>query len=357
MKLSHFVARGLPRDQAERVAREIADCPAAKRVLSGGDSGRLVIGAKPSDVTGLPASHPPVRNFVACPIGAHGTTFGWMYVADRLAEGVFSTDDERIVLALGAQFAIAWEGLALYTDLERQVAQRTKQLEQSNRELEAFSFSVSHDLRAPLRAIDGFTRMVLEEHSGGLPAEGQRLLGMVRGQTQKMAKLIDDLLELARVGRRELGFHPVKLDDFVRNCLRELESELEGRKVELVIGELPTWNADPILLKQLFLNLLSNALKYTRKREAARIEIGAEPRAGEQVVYVRDNGVGFDMAEATKLFTVFQRLHAEEEYPGTGIGLAIVRRVAERHGGSVWAQAEPDRGAVFYVALPAAPEA
>jgi light-regulated signal transduction histidine kinase (bacteriophytochrome) len=154
-----------------------------------------------------------------------------------------------------------------------------------------------------------------------------------------------------------MGLHPVKLGDFVRNCWSELRAEQEGRKLELVVGELPTWNADPILLKQLFLNLLSNALKYTRKRAAARIEIGAERRGAEEIVFVRDDGAGFDMAHAGKLFGVFQRLHAEEEYPGTGIGLAIVRRVAERHGARVWAEGVPDRGATFYIAYPVAPAA
>ena len=355
--LRQFAARGLDDAARARVAREIADCPAAKRVLGQGGAGQLVISLKPSDVTGLPAAHPPVTNFLACPVAAHDKAIGWLYVADRLGEGGFSTDDERIAMALGAQFAIAWDSLGLYTELARLVAERTRQLEASNRELEAFSYSVSHDLRAPLRAIDGFTSIVLKEHAASLPAEGRRRLGMVRDQAQKMSLLIDDLLELARVGRRELGLHPVKLGDFVHNCLRELRAELEGRKVEWVIGELPTWNADPILLKQLFLNLLSNALKYTRKREAARIEIGAERRGDEQVVFVRDNGAGFDMAQADKLFDVFQRLHAQEEYPGTGVGLAIVRRVAERHGARVWAEAKPDRGATFYVAFRAAAEA
>lgn len=355
--LRQFAARGLDDAARARVAREIADCPAAKRVLGQGGAGRLVISLKPSDVTGLPAAHPPVTNFLACPVAAHDNAIGWLYVADRLGEGAFSTDDGRIAMALGAQFATAWYSLGLYTELQRLVAERTRQLEESNRELEAFSYSVSHDLRAPLRAIDGFTRIVLDDHAAKLPPEGQRHLGLVREQTQKMAALIDDLLELARVGLRELGLHPVKLGDIVHNCLPELRAELEGRKVEWVIGELPTWNADPILLKQLFLNLLSNALKYTRKREAARIEIGAERRGDEQVVFVRDNGAGFDMAQAEKLFGVFQRLHAQEEYPGTGVGLAIVRRVAERHGARVWAEAMPDRGATFCIAFPAAPEA
>jgi len=168
-----------------------------------------------------------------------------------------------------------------------------------------------------------------------------------------MAALIDDLLELARLGRRELGLQPVKLDDLVRNCWSELRGEQDGRKLELVVGELPTWKADRILVKQLFLNLLSNALKFTRKRDAARIEVGAERRGAEQLVFVRDNGTGFDMAKAGKLFSVFQRLHAQEEYSGTGVGLAIVRRVAERHGARVWAEAKPDHGATFFVGYPA----
>ena len=355
--LRQFAAHGLDEETHARVAGEIASCPAARKVLGQGGAGKSVIGVNPTDATGLPASHPPVKNFLACPIAAHDKAIGWMYVANRLGYESFTTDDERIAMALGAQFAIAWDSLGLYTDLERLVAQRTRQLEASNRELEAFSYSVSHDLRAPLRAIDGFTRMVLDDQASKLSPEGLRQLGVVREQTQKMGALIDDLLDLARVGRREIGLHPVKLADLVRNCWSELHAEQEGRKLDLVVGELPIWNADPILLKQLFLNLLSNALKFTGKRAVARIEIGADRRGAEQVVFVRDNGAGFDMSKAEKLFAVFQRLHAQEEYPGTGIGLAIVRRVAERHGARVWAEAAPDRGATFYVAFPAAPGA
>jgi light-regulated signal transduction histidine kinase (bacteriophytochrome) len=147
----------------------------------------------------------------------------------------------------------------------------------------------------------------------------------------------------------------VKLGDFVRNCWSEQSAQRAGRSVELVVGDLPVWNGDPILLKQLFLNLLSNALKYTAKRAAARVEIGAERRGAEQIVFVRDNGAGFDMAKAQKLFGAFQRLHTQEEYRGTGVGLAIVRRVAERHGARVWAEAAPERGATFYIGFPALP--
>ena len=354
-QLRHYFGRGLEPGAGERVAREIAECALAKKFRGAGDGNRIVIGVKRGDETGLPASHPPVDHFLACPITAHAKPIGWLYVANRLGKGSFSTDDERVAMALGAQFATAWDSLALYGDLESLVAQRTRQLEASNRELESFSYSVSHDLRAPLRAIDGFTRLVIDDHAANLAPEGLRLLNVVRDQTRKMSALIDDLLELARVGRRELGLNPVKLDELVRNCWSELPVAEAGRKVELVVGELPVWNGDRILLKQLFVNLLSNALKYTRKQAAARVEVGAERRGAEQVVFVRDNGAGFDMALAQKLFGVFQRMHAQEDYPGTGVGLAIVRRVAERHGARVWAEAILDHGATFYVAFPLAP--
>jgi len=349
-----FLARGLDEATSARLATEIGGCMAAKRVLGENGAGRLVIGTRESDITGLPPSHPPVATFLACPIAAHGKAIGWLYVADRLGEGGFSTDDERIAMTLGAQFALAWDSLRVSGELERLVAQRTRQLELSNTELEAFSYSVSHDLSAPLRAIDGFTRIVLEDHSDALTPDGQRQLQRVREQTAKMATMIDELLSLARVDRIELKLSPVKLGEFVRNCIREIVPETAGREVEWIVGELPTWNADPILLKQLFVNLLSNALKFTGRQAAPRIEIGAERRGAEEVVFVRDNGAGFDMAYAPKLFGMFKRLHSQQEYPGTGIGLAIVRRIATHHGARVWAEGEPDRGATFFIAFPAA---
>jgi light-regulated signal transduction histidine kinase (bacteriophytochrome) len=233
--------------------------------------------------------------------------------------------------------------------------QRTnRELEAANKELEAFSYSVSHDLRAPLRAIDGFSQILLEEHSAALPAEAQEYLRDVRANTQCMGQLVDDLLALARLGRQPLHTEHTEPGAIVRRCLGELRRECPGRRVEIVVGELPACSADPGLLKQVWINLLSNALKYTSRREAARVEIGGEQgnSTGPPTYFVKDNGIGFDMRYTDKLFGVFQRLHPADEYEGTGVGLAIVQRIIHRHGGRVWAEAEPDRGATFFFTLP-----
>ena len=226
-------------------------------------------------------------------------------------------------------------------------------LETANRELEAFSYSVSHDLRAPLRAISGFAGMLRRDHAAVLAPDAVKLLERVEENVTRMGNLIDDLLEYSRLGRKALSVQRLNLAHIARECLKELDPERQGRKVEIVVGELPPCNGDVILLKQVLLNLLSNALKYTRKRDSARIEVGAEVRAGEYVCHVRDNGAGFDMKYADKLFQVFQRLHSQGEFAGTGVGLAIVRRAIEKHGGRVWAEAAPGAGATFYFALPA----
>ena len=229
--------------------------------------------------------------------------------------------------------------------------QAEEALEAANKELEAFSYSVSHDLRAPLRAVDGFSRVLLEKYEAQLPSEAQRYLRLVRDNAQQMGRLIDDLLTFSRLSRQPLKLQPVSLAKLVRQALQDLRSEQEGKRVEFEIADLPPCSADPALLKQVWLNLLANALKYTRKREVARIEIGSHAEGGEHVYFVRDNGVGFDMRYANKLFGVFQRLHRAEEYEGTGVGLAIVQRIIHHHGGRVWAEAEVDKGATFYFTL------
>lgn len=244
----------------------------------------------------------------------------------------------------------------LNAELERRVAQRTAELEAANRELEAFSYSVSHDLRSPLRAIDGFTRVALEEHASQIPAKAQDYLARVLASIKLMGELVDHLLEFSRLGRLPLSKRTVDTNRIVRQCVEELQQDRKGRLVEIVIGDLPACEADPALLKQAFLNLLSNALKYTRARERAHIEIAGSTQDGQQLFSVRDDGVGFDMCYANKLFGVFQRLHAAEEYEGTGVGLAIVQRVVQRHGGRVWAEAEIGKGATFYLTLPVAAE-
>jgi PAS domain S-box-containing protein len=240
--------------------------------------------------------------------------------------------------------------------LEQRVAQRTAQLEAANKELEAFSYSVSHDLRAPLRAIDGFAQALLEDYGPSLPEQGLHFVETIRGGAQRMGQLIDDLLTFARLSRQALTKRGVDTAKLVRDTLEELKSEQEGRQIEIQVGELPPCQGDRALLKQVWTNLLSNALKYTRRRDPAVVQIGAESKAGETVYFVRDNGTGFDMKYAPKLFGVFQRLHRAEDFEGTGVGLAIVQRVIHRHGGRIWAEADVDRGAVFYFTLEGNPK-
>ncbi|MGH3025541.1 MAG: sensor histidine kinase, partial [Gaiellaceae bacterium] len=224
-------------------------------------------------------------------------------------------------------------------------------LAKANAELDAFSYSVSHDLRGPLRAIDGFSRIVIEEGTEQLSDEQQRYLGLVRSNTQKMGELIDDLLALSRVGSRPLERHTVDTNNLVAEVRASFADEIADREVEMTVGDLPQVRADRALLRQVFHNLIGNALKYSRDRSPARISVTPEHDGGETVFNVRDNGVGFDMRYADKLFEVFQRLHRAEDYEGTGVGLAIVARIISRHGGRVWADSSPGEGAVFHFTL------
>jgi PAS domain S-box-containing protein len=244
------------------------------------------------------------------------------------------------------------EVLTINAELEERVQERTAQLEAANHELEAFSYSVSHDLRAPLRAIHGFSRILIEQHSPQLSSDARHYLEVVRDNALQMGELIDDLLTFSRLSRQPLQKHAIAPAGLVAQALHDLSSEIEPR-IEIAVRDLPSCQGDPALLKQVYVNLLSNAIKYSGRREQARIEVGALPRADGHaaVYYVRDNGVGFDMRYVHKLFGVFQRLHHAGDYPGTGIGLATVQRIIHRHGGRVWAESELDRGAAFYFTL------
>ena len=239
----------------------------------------------------------------------------------------------------------------LYDELEQRVHDRTAQLEAANKELEAFTYSVSHDLRAPLRHISGFSRILSEEFGPALPPEAQHHLQRIEDGTRRMGQLVDDLLNLARVGRRELSLQITGLKSVVEEVINALALEIAGREIEWKIGSLPYVECDPGLMNQVFQNLISNALKFTRPRKPAVIEIGQQQENGAVVVFVRDNGVGFSMKYAEKLFGVFQRLHRVEEFEGTGVGLATVQRVIQKHGGRIWAEAELDKGATFYFTL------
>src|SRR6266536_327211 len=242
--------------------------------------------------------------------------------------------------------------------LQQRVRERTAELEAANKELaaankelEAFSYSVSHDLRAPLRAIDGFSKILVTDHAPQLSADAQKLLRTVSVNARRMGQLIDDLLAFSRLGHRPVSKQRVNVAGLVQQVLDEMRREREGRQVEVCIGPLPDCMGDPSLLKQVWVNLLSNAFKFTRKRVWALIEIACHEQQGEEVYVVRDNGAGFEMDYVAKLFGVFQRLHRADEFEGTGAGLAIVQRIIHRHGGRIWAEAAVDQGATFYFTL------
>jgi signal transduction histidine kinase len=261
-----------------------------------------------------------------------------------------------------ALFALLWRRDAhvqavvatrrLNLELEQRVRERTAELEQANAELDGFTRSVSHDLRAPLRAIEGFSRILQDEHAAQLDAEGARLLGVVRDGTLAMSRLIDDLLAFSRAGRHELRLARVDMRSLANAVFQELVPEAERGTVDFRLAAIPDAQGDAALLRQVWANLIGNALKFTGPRERRVIEVGSREEPGRVVYFVRDNGVGFDMAYVDRVFEVFQRLHPAEEFAGTGVGLALVQRIVQRHGGAVRAEGEVDRGATISFALP-----
>ncbi len=235
---------------------------------------------------------------------------------------------------------------------EEELRRLNLDLTASNRELESFTYSVSHDLRAPLRAIDGFGRILVEDYAGKLDAEGRRLLDIIGNNTRKMGRLIDDLLAFSRLGRQGLKTGRIDMDELARSVWAEAAAVEPGRTIEMKIGTLPPAVGDAAMLRQVFANLLSNAVKYTRRQAAPEVEIRGRREGAETIYSVKDNGVGFDMKYADKLFGVFQRLHAQEDFEGTGVGLALVQRIVHRHGGRVGAEGRPNEGASFFFTLP-----
>jgi light-regulated signal transduction histidine kinase (bacteriophytochrome) len=240
----------------------------------------------------------------------------------------------------------------LNDELEQRVFERTAQLEDANKELEAFSYSVSHDLRAPLRHISGYIDLLTKLFPDSFPGKGKHYFNCISDSVYQMGVLIDELLDFSRTGRKELQQIGLDTYDIIQEALEMLKSEINGHNIKWKIAEMPDVFGDPALLRLVWFNLLSNAVKFTRTSKNARIEIGVREENKEFVFFVRDNGVGFDMKYAKKLYGVFQRLHSSEEFEGTGIGLANVRRTISRHGGRTWAEAEPDKGATFYFSLP-----
>ena len=295
-----------------------------------------------------------VRVYMVVPMRAGGELFGALSFGGPSES--FTPEQLKIAEEVATQLAIAMAQARLLArvrshaaELEETVQRRTEALAAANKELESFSYSVSHDLRAPLRAIDGYARMLEEDYAPRLDDEARRLLEVVRESSQRMGRLIDDLLAFSRLGRQQ----PTKVAVDMAGLAREVVQELRnGGRATIELRDLPQSQADRALMRQVWLNLVGNALKYSGKRDDARVEIGGREENGETVYWVRDNGVGFDMRYAAKLFGVFQRLHRADEFEGTGVGLAIVQRVVTRHGGRVWAEAKPGEGACFHFSLP-----
>lgn len=237
-------------------------------------------------------------------------------------------------------------------ELEQHVVDRTRQLEAANEELKSFSYSVSHDLRAPLRHIDGFIELLHEQIAGSLDKQSQHYMENISNAAKRMGILIDDLLSFSRMGRQEMLKQTIDLGTLVHNIIKELESDTAGRDIQWSIAELPVVIGDRAMLRVMLVNLILNALKFTRRCKKAKIEIGCNTQKAETIFFVRDNGVGFDSNYIDQLFGVFRRLHSADEFEGSGVGLANVRRIIDRHGGRTWAEGQVNQGATFYFSLP-----
>jgi PAS domain S-box-containing protein len=299
-----------------------------------------------------------IVSWLGIPIITDGQVIG-LYSVDKVEPAFFSAEDRILAEGLAAQAAIAIQNRRLHdqitranVELEQRVADRTAQLEESNSELEAFAYSVSHDLRAPLRHIDGFIELLQKRTKTRLDDKSQHYMDMISDSAQKMGILIDDLLSFSRMGRQEIYTSKVDLNDLIQDIMHDSETEIRGRNIQWKISRLPLVTGDRAMLRVVLANLIVNAVKFTRPKEFAEIEIGYEANESEITLFVRDNGVGFDMKYVDKLFGVFQRLHSQEDFEGTGIGLANVHRIIRRHGGRTWAEGQVDHGATFYFSLP-----
>lgn len=283
------------------------------------------------------------------------TRAGFLIIAQATQEEAYESLRQAAVsvgVALAVFAVLAFGGAYVTSHLYELTRERARDLERANADLESFSYSVSHDLRAPLRAIDGFSLMLQEKYETQLDDEARRLIGVVRNNTQKMGRLIDDLLAFSRAGRLPFEATPIDLSDLARSALIDLAPQLEGRDIEIQVEETPSVEGDRAMMKHAIANLLGNAIKFTRETRGATVRFSASQGPAEVIFSVSDNGAGYDPQYADKLFGVFQRLHSADQFEGTGIGLAIVKRIVERHGGRVWAESSLGEGAKFSFALP-----
>jgi len=288
-----------------------------------------------------------VRWYMAVPMVAGGELIGALSFGGE--SRTFRAEQVNIAREVATQLAIATMQMRLLERVRSHAAELESRVRDRTAELESFSYSVSHDLRAPLRAIDGYAQMLDEDYAGRLDAEAQRLIGVVRANARRMGQLIDDLLAFSRLGRQEPARSRVDMTVLVREVVDELGA---ASAATVQIATLPPVQADAALIKQVWVNLIGNALKYSSKTAQPHVEIGGSEEGTEVRYWVRDNGVGFDMRYAERLFGVFQRLHRADEFEGTGVGLAIVQRIVARHGGRVWAESRPGEGACFHFCLP-----
>lgn len=299
-----------------------------------------------------------LSSLIVAPLKSRGKIFGAITLVMRESNRTYDEDDLSFIEEIANRAAIAIDNVMLYKDsqvlnaeLEKRVKLRTEQLETAKNELETFSYSVSHDLKAPLRAIEGFSKLLLEEHAGSLNEEAKRLFNIVISNTARMSQLIEDLLEFSRVTRIQMTKINIDMMKLVENIFNDLKNLENGRSITLSLNNLSPAEVDPSMIRQVWINLIANAIKFTRSRDSATIQIGNEIENGSKIYFIKDNGVGFDMKYSQNLFGVFQRLHSYKDFEGTGVGLALVERIIKRHGGRIWADAKLNEGASFYFTL------
>ncbi len=285
---------------------------------------------------------------------AGGKAFGAVNIYSRESDP-FSEDEVKLLTELADDLAygiMVTRFRAERKKMEEDLKHRTLELEVVNKELESFSYSVSHDLRAPLRAIDGYARLILKKQGDKFDQDTLDKFNVIRSSTHMMGQLIDDLLTFSRLGRKHMSLTHVGMDILMRDAWKEVQASDSERNIKFTVNSIPPGYADRALIKQVLINLLSNAAKFTKYKDTAEIVVGGNADKNEIVYYVKDNGVGFDMAYYDKLFGVFQRLHSTDQFEGTGVGLATVQRIIHRHGGRVWAEGKVNEGATFYFSLP-----